>query len=107
MLVQQNHIKPQNPSLPHPTDTLSVSEPQEEMQFKRNEELLKLKRLSGPIWSNVVVNRTGNTRITQPQLASHLRREQWPLSGKPCGAVHTLKLIYKHLLFAPKQAIDT
>ncbi len=50
-LVLQNHIKSQNHSLPHPTDTLLVSEPQEEMQLKTERDFSKVQRLSGPMWS--------------------------------------------------------
>ena len=70
-LVLQNHIKSQNPSLPHPTDTLLVSEPQKEMQLKTERDFLKG---AASQWPNVVVNRIGNTSIKQPQLASHLRQ---------------------------------
>ncbi len=85
MLVIQIHTKSQNPSLLHLTNTLLESEPQEEMQLKRYETFPKLQHLSGPMWQ--IGQEHQNNTISAGQSV-----KPWPLSGKPCWAVHNRQL---------------
>ena len=100
MLVIQIHTKSQNPSLLHLTNTLLESEPQEEMQLKRYETFPKLQHLSGPMWQ--IGQEHQNNTISAGQSV-----KPWPLSGKPCWAVHNRHCMYRHVSFILKQAINT